>query len=356
MANDSVFLTADLSAIIKNPAGNVNNLSTARQQTKPANYDWARDLQNRHATNKTAHPDFRKNTYEVEQQFFTDFFNNMLKSEALTKKAMAIGELLRSDIKTLGFKIAENPILAFLSIPFVQHELLGTSLLNIATYRAIHNAVAKHLVADSEFYKFNLYNIIYCQDLYRHSAAEIEQYLEQQTKILNPKASRYEPSELALNRGIFFYVDIKGIKETDIDGRIKAIKNMPVDNLPSNTAKLNTNSFINKFIKSNNIAVINSPERDGLVDDEPGIPSIKTLIRSIKPRQQPALAFAALQFISLTTGLAEAKQALKHKAFTELRIEQITQATNAVSNILGKYKLQKSDAKALVTAIIDQLG
>ena len=84
------------------------------------------------------------------------------------KKLLALGEPFEKACKVLGYNITNenggNPLLAFV---IKQKHLVDSGAINANTFKALYNAVAKHLVADSEFFKPNDYNIIYCKNLYK---------------------------------------------------------------------------------------------------------------------------------------------------------------------------------------------
>ena len=122
----------------------------------------------------------------------------------------------------------------------MQQELIKPGLLNINTFKAIYNAVAKNLVADSEFFaesKSN-YNIIYCKDLYSKPAVEMEEYLKLQSEILSPDARSYTARDVIKNKKIFLYIDT--IDELNIKKRAEDIKNYNKDLPQILNAKLNS--------------------------------------------------------------------------------------------------------------------
>ena len=145
------------------------------------------------------------NADEVEQKLL-----DITKDPALVKKLLDLGEPFKTACKKLGYKVKQengsNPILAFVLQSYVQERLITPGLLNRNTFKAIYNAVAKNLVADSEFFSTNNYNIIYCQDLYRKTASEMESYLKEQSQILTTSASSYSSKVQTANKKAFIHI------------------------------------------------------------------------------------------------------------------------------------------------------
>lgn len=129
-------------------------------------------------------------------------------NEHTVKKIMTFGEPLKKVLRVLGFKkddpkTKKNPIMAFIKQKYVQNNLINNGLLNINTFKPIYNAVSKKLVANSEFFNVNDYNIIYCKALYKKPAAEIEEYITLQSKVLGYSATSYPAELLKLNKKLF---------------------------------------------------------------------------------------------------------------------------------------------------------
>ena len=182
------------------PGSTVKNTAASATIT-----DWGEELKNRLKANRELSREARLPEFEIESKFFKEYFEANWKDPAVVKQLMLLGEPLKKALKVLGFSRKLNPILAFLKTKFAQ-ELLKTKLLNINTFKAIYNAVAKRLVADSQFVAENDYNIIYCRDLYTKSPSEMIEYLETQQSILSPTASKYTAKDLLRNRKIFLKV------------------------------------------------------------------------------------------------------------------------------------------------------
>jgi hypothetical protein len=291
-------------------------------------------------------PESRKSEYSIETQFFTEFFNNLFGSAELTKRALAVGDVLQKDIKILGFKKAKNPILAFLSVKYVQDNLLKTGLLNVNTYKVIHNAVAKSLMADSEFYKKNSYNIIYCRNFYTKSVTEMEELLKIQKMNLASNKYPYSAKTQDDNKRIFFY--IKSIKEQDISRRKKDVVNFS-GVLPAATQAatvLNNIEFCRSITGwSDTEASTNKSTRK----------VAKSSTALVKKLETPAQVFAALQYLSMATEIPEAKKALQHDKFKRLRAEDLVAATNYVAKLVPESVPSAEETKTLITAMLSRL-
>lgn len=266
------------------------------------------------------------------------------------KKLMQLGDPFKKALKVLGYKASDpkankNPILAFVKQTTVQDTLIKPGFLNISTFRAIYNAIAKNLVADSEFFAQNSYNLIYCKELYRKPVKEIEAYLMLQgSEILKPSASNYNSTDQLLNRKVF--LEISGIEEQNITKRARLI-NDPNSNytIPTmqDAVKLNSLQLARQILGqttglTTNGKHINTTELDKVVEKLTDIAS----------------KFAAILAISTNSNSKAARQALSNPKFSELNQKQIANAFIRLSteNILPKGQLAEETANALVEKIL----
>ena len=295
---------------------------------------------------------------ELSDTFFKKFFVENWDKE-LAKKLELLGEPFKKAIRVLGVDKKSNPILGFMLQDFAKDRLTDGSL-NALTFKAIYNAVAKKLVADSEFFKTNKYNIIYCKDLYNKSAAEIEKYLIAQKDILNPSAHTYTVDDVVKNKLVFF--NVSKVREIDVEERAKKIKDLyslyedgklQSGRLPSAT---NPDTTLNSLSLSAQIKnEILGTYGSGNSKNSSAYMSTKAASAVASQLKSPAECFAIIQHFSLTTDVVEAKQALKHEKFRNLSGERIAQATEKVSSYLNKGTLPDKEVKALIAAIIDKL-
>ena len=338
------FLTLDISSIFNAaPAAKSEQKPVEDNKQKTPVKDWGVELKARLDSNRKMSQEARKNEYDIEYQFFAEFFTTIWGPE-LAKNLMTIGDQLRKDIKILGFDKNVNPILAFLRSNFVKEKLIQTKLLNINTYKAIHNAIAKKLVADSEFFKANKYNILYCPDLYRKSAFEIEEYLKIQKEILKTDASVYTLEDQNRNKRVFLI--LKQNTEKDFDKRVKVQLELEYKVLPSvQNAKLNSLEFANKVAgnKSNSTtkqddAVENTDE----LDFDELLPQLKT----------PEQVLAALQYLSIYTGSDVIKSYLSDKQFSDVSVNKLNASIGYVADLLAGKRYSKSDAERLAKQLV----
>ncbi len=321
-----------------------NNQETSTQSTESANTEmpqdknwaaWGDELKKRLANNEDLPKKLPE--AEVENAFFEDFFDANWDDVTATN-LLKIGHPLRKIIKVLGFKDT-NPILGFISQPYVIDKLIKTNLLNINTFKAIYNAIANKLVADAEFFKQNSYNIIYCTQLYSKSAKEIDEYLKLQKTILNKAAPSADDQKR--NKKIFLYT--KAVAEQDITLRateINKLSELPTDIADVTTSKLNSYDLAEKISS-------NSPNQTIPISNK----EITTLLDSIK--NDPAKMFATLLSLSLSTKSKKAAKALSNALFGDVKPAKLVSATQwlAANNIITKGELSAEDADTIVEKI-----
>jgi hypothetical protein len=352
---ESDFLTVDITSMFKNSQKDPDNTpnSTESADDKKDNtpgakeptgkINWETELKKRIDSNKQLDKAAQIPEYEIETKFFKEYFTANWEPEYV-KPLIALGEPLRKIIKTLGFGKRTNPILGFLNLKYVKESLLGPGLINSQTFKALYNAIAKKLVADSEFLRISDYNIIYCKDLYKKTAAEMEKYLSLQRDILAPSASTYTPVDQLNNKKAFVYLN--SIKEKDTKKRAQEIKKLTNVKLPSVK-----NAVLNSYELAQAISGASSSE-----------PSVSTL----KPQEQQALIsqvesisqiFAAIQYLSIITKSSKAQKALADESFKNLSTEQILQATAwlAKQNIMPKSQIKATQADDLIDALLGKL-
>jgi hypothetical protein len=314
----------------------------------PEKYNWGwwkAELKRRLEENKKAAPDVRKSDEVIEQEFFKDFFEtNWIPDSA--SKLLDLGAPLRTVIKVLGFGPEKNPLLAFVRQGWVQKYLLQPGLLNANTFRAIYNALATRQVAGSEFLKDNDYNIIYCRDLYSKSASTMAEYLELQKNILNPnaKTGNYAAATLK-NRKVFFQINI-GSKDLNPSRNATKLSSIAEDKVPKAkdpATKLNSLEFVKEASGKN-------------LDPTTSLSGDKQDIL-VKQLQTPAVKYAAILALALTTDSTQAKEALKKDIFGTVSSDDIRNATVSLASrdIMPKGKLNKTDADALVAKIVSSL-
>lgn len=352
---ESDFLTVNLNTITNTQTARSNARVDASVENTNKNIPakgaweaWGNELKKRLSDNKTKPAAEQQSDFEVESEFFTDFYTANWQP-TIAQQLELIGDPLKKALKVLSFNIDVNPILAFIAQQYVQDKLIGPKLLNVNTFRAIYNAVAKNLVADSEFFSYHSYNIIYCPDLYRRTDKEIENYLKVQSSSLKPSEKLYTAKAQLKNRKIFFHID--SIKELDNIKRKKEIENFAdIKQIPvAKSAKLNSLKLIQEISDIDLSFDSKNKQRNKNMNTQ----EINALVQKL---QTPAQCFAAIQYLSVDTDVAEAKKALSHNRFSRLSVDSITAATKQVAPIMSKIKLSSEGAKVLIALILNKLG
>ena len=289
-------------------------------------------------------------------------------SDEIIEKLLAFGEPFKKVCRVLGFEISleasgtRNPILAFLAQENIQRNLIMTGLLNVNTFRALYNAVAKKLVADSEFFKANNYNIIYCNALYKKSARDIEAYLMLQKDILNPTAGKYAAKDLVRNKVVFLQAhELPALSELTSKQRTAKIQNF--------LANRDSNVVLNELSKIKiETAPLNSLEcaedvndnwdgnRTERLDDQ-GQNDIVSKLTNGQGNTSLSHVCATILYLAMNTNSKKAKAALNNEKFKKLPSEQIFSAMTelASKSILPKGQLQAEEADALIDKLLAKL-
>lgn len=359
---ESDFLTVNISSMFKktnteNTANNVDetnidkNAST-KSTSGSQKTDWAKELANSLEQNKKLTPEAREKEYTIEQRFWPRYFTEVWGKE-YADILLKFGSRLQNDIKALGFVKSKNPIIAFLSLPYVKTELLQTGLLNARTYTAISTAVQKRLVADTEFYKRSKYNIIYCRDLYSKSSDEIIKYLTHQKHCLTVTDGKYTVKTQNENKRVFLQLINKKYNTTD--ELVTAIKEISDEKLSradvtSKNAKLNTLTLADKL--NHNYSLKNDDLDSNTQTNKKANINIEKLVNKLDTTN-PAEILAVMQYLSMTTGIEEAKKALNHKMFSDIALYKLQKATIRISDIFSKVSITKDKAKELVAQLLN---
>jgi hypothetical protein len=351
------FLTVNLGSVLKNQKAYADFTSIERKEISQEDVvndfsqisDWAMELNNRLSENRAKAANERVDDEEIETLFFKDYFNNAyeLWDETCAKQLISFGKPLQKALKVLGFNEKRNPILGFIVNPYVVTNLIKPGLLNVNTFKAIYSAVSNRLVAHTQFMRVNDYNIIYCRDLYNRPAAEMLKYLGLQANILKPSTPTYEAVNIEKNKKVFFF--IKKIKEQD---NIKAVAiGTKLPSAKSANTKLNSIDFANKLAGTDSrsskttTAANNSSSKPGFV--------AKKIINT--KNNKKAYAFAAVQYVSATTDIPEAKKALSHTAFRELALSEVVAVSGAVNKFMKEAALNEAEAGAFISILISSL-
>lgn len=344
---ESDYLTVDLNAISnKQKTGDASGSGVGSkdlQQEDRAELsqitDWAQERKKRQVANVKQAPELRKDKSEVDMEFFNDYFENAYEEwdAVCAKQLISIGEPLKKIFIVLGFDKNTNPILAFLLDDYVINSLLKTKLLNINTFKAIYNAVVKELVTYSELSTSNDYNIIYCQDLYKRSASEMISYLELQSEILEQGTS-----ENIKKKNVFTFINDSSIHEKNINKYAEEVKARMATAQPGTVKK----GVLNKLELAKQI--------HHMLDSTESLDTSAQQKLSSK-LNTPAQILAAIQFLSITTNNAKAKQALTNTKFSNVSTADLLKATSQIINIMPKGALDTKEVDAFVDSLLSKV-
>ena len=295
-----------------------------------------------------------KSDYEVERDFFKVFYERNWQAD-IAAQLLAIGEPLMRAVKLLGFKPTRgakgNPILAFVLQDFVQTNLLRPKLLNSDTFKAIYNAVAKHYVADSEFFSVNSYNIIYCPDLYKKEATEMQDYLAIQKEILKPSVEKYDMALQQRNKKVFLYTS--EVEEPNTVKRVAAVNNY-IAKVIKKTKKFPPEiSSVRKGVL--NSLTIAKALKGNVLDDFKPSSTPEQQLDFINKIDSPAKIFATIQYLSLTTDSENATAALANDKLSGISTNLLQDATKFVKQILAKKHFTTKTADAIVDKLLSKL-
>lgn len=354
------FLAVNLSAIIKNqkdpgkeaPAkavesdNDADTVDAASERDISRVTDWEKELAERVAENNKLDASKRKSDEEVEDLFFKDFFRygHHGWDKVCAEQLFSIGNYLRKALKTLKFNPKTNPLLGFITNTYVINKLIKTGLLTADTFKAIYIALAKKLLASSELMTSNDSNIIYCQDLYNKSTSDIVKYLNIQSNILKPTASKYTAEDIEKNKKVFFFV--KAIKER---GELSAVpEGAKLPSAKNSSTKLNTLDFAQSLLDNWGSSVRNTNKADGQKTS-----ATSGLARKLSKNN--AQAFVAVQYLNATTNAPEANAALKHAAFKNITVEALVNVSTAVNKVMREADIQDGEVKSFIAVLLDGL-
>lgn len=351
LLHESTFLTVNLKSILSNQEvlGDQDNDNVADTEASTTDTtdiaDWRKELADRLAANKKLPTDKQQKESDVRAKLFADFFTTIAQGDkALLAKLILLGEPLKKSLEVLGFNKKTNALLSFVCLDYVQEQLLKPGLLNVNTFKAIYNAVAKRLITDSEFSKVNDYNIIYCKALYKKPLKEIEQYLELQKQVLKTSVETYTPVDQAINKKVFIY--LPDITEPDASKRAKIIKDLDNKKLPSMRA---TGIELNDYALASAIS--------GKAPENVSKLSAEEQNKLAGQFQKVSQIFAAIQYLSINTNSTKARSALTLEKFKQLPPSKILEGTIwlANKNIMPKVQLETTQADALTDILLGKL-
>ncbi len=234
---------------------------------------------------------------------------------------------------------------------YVSENLIATKHLNKFTYAALHNAIAKKLVAQSEFRSKRNYNIIYCRSFYNHRPVDMVAYLKLQAKILDIGLPSYTLEIQKKNRQAFLQLlDNEG--ETAAE-KAKIQISTELKRLPHTLdakTKLNKLEVVQEVLQLMKITVTSDAEEAGEATASDLSAMAKEL--SDKPAEQAALMQHLL--VKTDVGAEEIKAFLMQDKFTNLALKDIVAASVAVKKRVKGMNITKSSIKYLIKALSKQ--
>lgn len=308
---------------------------------KKGKIDWAKELQTRLENNRKLSKDARESDTEVENKFWMEFYTTVFGD--LAPEVNNIRQL-KFDIKKLGFKKKENPILAFLAQAHVKKTFIQPGLINNDRYNVLRLAYGKRYVADSEMLAKNNYNLIYCKDWWSKTPEEMENYLKLQQNILPSNAKVYTPGIQDRNIRIFLPSNCSSM--TSGNAKLNSIKEV------QRTLNLGRGQFSRDKAVSgsgstndeNGIKTLDDqPEANGAERPESSKADITAALAKFSTKS-PAAGALALQHLALTTGNKSAAGALNSEVFAEVRGKDLFAQTLNVQGILKGLNLKSQEA------------
>lgn len=315
------------------PTATLEDEEDAKITKKLALKDWEQELKRRIARNAKKDQSHRKPVGEVKNKFWAAYFKANWKPE-VAKKLYQI-DLLKTDIEDIGFDPLLNPLLAFFLREYTQ-KLVLADLINAENFKALNNAVAEGYVADSEFLKENNYNILYCQDLYKQTSRDIEEYLRLQKSILKPDAQAYSAKTRNVNIKIFLENGSKSM--LDPSAKLSSLDDVD-DYIVKITGKR----------PSSESGDIEDKARKGRNDT-----SRESLVALVHKLSGQVELLAALQFVSMSTDSDDAKKALKNTR-VEASAADLMSATAKISKYLKGMRFDDLTTKSFVELLSDAL-
>lgn len=324
---------------------------------KKTKIDWSTELQKRLEANRALSKDARVNDSEIEDKFWMEFYTEVFGD--LAKEVNNIRQL-KLDIKKLGYKKKDNPILAFLAQAYVKKTFIQAGLINNNTYDVLRLMFGKRLVADSEMLAKNNYNIIYCLDFWKKSTEEMKQYLELQKNVLSTNAKVYTqsiqernirtflpPKCSSMTSGSATLNSIREVQRTLNLGKNQLTRDQGTGQSTSKSANGGIDTLDGQTSKGEGQATAENP-----VSTSEELTSAVAKVSSIGT----VAAFAsALQYIAFTTGSKTAAAALGEKAFSSVSVKDLSTHSASIQNVLKGLKFGSQESlEAFIKALISE--
>lgn len=293
----------------------------------------------------------------VVDKFFAEYFKTVWGGGA-ADQLIKIGPILTKDIRHYGWNISKNPVLAFIAQQYVSTNLLETKLLNGNTFKAIHNALAKKLVAHTEFLSKRNYNLIYCKSFYKMLPADMIKLLQLQAKILVPTSSKVTIQDQKINRMVFLL--LKGNKGSTASERAdyqykrgQDLKALPHTLQPD--AKLLDIEAANLVAnKLNKIDLAAGDENDD-TDSSSTLASnkvIRDLAKQLDKKYEKQ--YALMQYLSFNANNSSVKKIqafLSQERFKQISAAKVLEASQAVRKAATQLSFDATAIEELISLL-----
>ena len=364
---ESNFPTLNIGALFQAqqaPSDENENEKNHNQESKTGNQkkqisNWGQELKDRKKRNDSLNSEARKKTYEVEVEFFKEFYNEFWDPEN-AEQLLSIGTDLMQAFKVLGFDRNTNVIYWFLTLDYVKTNLLKTKLINKDTFKAIYNAVADKLIADSEFTaNDNSYNLLFCRDWYKRTSKEMLEYLELQNNIIKRSDSIYTKEVKNNNKRVF--LSIVNTQESELEAQAKEVlsktegKALPSVQEPG--IKLNNIELADAISKQ--LGFVNSSEeanKSNITKDSTAeIIGVREQQQLIKKLNTDPLKLAAIQYLSISTASKQARAVIKNPDILrvfKVETNELLLATIKIAEFMPKSKITAEVADEIIKVLV----
>ena len=338
--NTSPATTGAQSTAVPTEQDNIISNMLTKKEDNATHKAWGQLLAGRLDKNSKLTGEAKLPEQAVIKEFFKEYFNAVWGATA-GNLLFSFGNLLRNDIQKLGFDKTKNPLLAFIAQSYVVDELIAKKLLNAETYKALHNAIAKDLLAHSELYGKRTYNIIYCRDFYKRTPADMLKYLNLQQACLPKSESNYSLQIQCLNRRIFFlYQNNKG---DTFDKMAEIQADLSDDQAPS---ALDPKVKLMPFAASEETAKLAGVETSS--KQSLPVATSDDIAELASKLTEPDEQLALMQYLFAQTGSDEAMAFINQ---TKFRSVSTAKATLKVHNYIKGIRITKKAVKQLIDAL-----
>ena len=244
-------------------------------------------------------------------------------------KIIKIQEAFRQECISYGFDDT-NP---FFTV--IRDIYLKNNDINVASYNAIHNAVAKNTISIKDLLgrgKLGLYNIIFCRDLYSKAPDNIKAYLQKQANLILKGTPKNFSSNLEFTYNTMYQTSelVRADKLTNKDRTL-------------NDLKLNSFATINNLEQkwTGEVSIINDKTT---VDNDALLKQINSLEEAAQILVVLNLKFASNQKLKNIVNQYKEPSTLMAKSTTSVELQAL------ISTIETKFNFKNITEEQAVTA------